>query len=180
MFNEVYGMKLHHFYMQYRKHCVLSFSILWYMQVKHIWTVFSHIQHHGSGCQGKQITSLPDCSHHWCHLPAWCSPSVTTCSKYQSSSIFICSLHQCGICHCVYGKGRKFWHSSVCSADYCCGCCFWPILFSEIGFCVASCSYIYIYILAEAARLRRASSAIASRKRKRNMHDGIPMMELPQ
>ena len=39
--------------------------------------------------------------------------------------------------------------------------------------------YIYIYIRAEAARLRRASPAMAPGKKKRNMHDGIPLMALP-
>ena len=102
--------------------CIIFFNSLVHAGETHLNSII-HIQHHGSGCQGKQITFLPGCSHHCCHLPAWCSPSVTTCSKYQSSSVFICSLHQCGICHCVYGKGRKFWHSSVCSADYRCGCC---------------------------------------------------------
>ena len=40
--------------------------------------------------------------------------------------------------------------------------------------------YMYIYIRAEAARLRRASTAMAPRKKQRNTHDGIPMMVLPQ
>ena len=39
---------------------------------------------------------------------------------------------------------------------------------------------VYIYnILAEAARLRRASTAMALHK-KRNTHDGFPMMALPK
>ena len=38
---------------------------------------------------------------------------------------------------------------------------------------------IHMYIQAEAARLRQASTATAPRK-KRNTHDVIPMMALPQ
>ena len=40
-------------------------------------------------------------------------------------------------------------------------------------------TYIYIYIQAEAARLWRASTAMAPRE-KRNTHNVIPMMALPQ
>ena len=102
--------------------CIILFNSLVHAGETHLNSIYSHST---PWLRLSEETDyfLPGCSHHWCHYPAWCSPSVTTCSKYQGSSIFICSLHQCGICHCVDGKGRKFWHLSVCSADYRCGCC---------------------------------------------------------
>ena len=52
-------------------------------------------------------------------------------------------------CVCGYGVDHKLW--SVLGVHFSSLVAFWgakgaPILFSEIGFCIASCSYICMYI----------------------------------
>ena len=95
---------------------VIFFNSLVHAGETHLNSII-HIKHHGSDYffTRLQPSLLPSS----CLVLSFCYYLF----QVSGSSIFICSLHQCGICHCVDGKGRKFWHLSVCSADYRCGCC---------------------------------------------------------